>query len=939
MCIDYRALNKLTVKNKWNLPRIDDLLDQLSHAKVFSALDLAQGYHQIRIHPDDVPKTAFCTPFGLYEYKVLSFGLSNAPATFSRVMAETLKEEIRAGFCVVYLDDILVFSNTAEEHLQHLRQVLDKLRLHKFYCKRSKCHFGLTELSYLGFVVSPGHVKVDPKKVEAVSAWPTPQSVHEVRSFLGLANFFRRFIKGFGAMAAPLTALLRQPKKGKGGVAKTKPVKLPADWTPRCDEAFQQIKDALTSAPVLRLPDMTPKPGGKVGELLHPFTVVADACKQGVGAVLLQQGHPVAFESRQFTSTERNYHTGEQELLALVFALEKFRHYVLGTRFTLVTDHEPNTKVQTQSSVFSWTGRKARWAQFLQSYDYELIYKPGKGNVADPLSRKPHNSVSSVLSVLAISTRSNTRAARAAKLAEPSTNPESPPTGGGADSSAVPEGTRTPCYDSTDSTGQDLAQSIRAAYGTDASFRDTVETHKLTERSGFWYKDGLLVVPAVPNLQATILAEAHDCPYAGHLGRLATSNRLRQTGLWWPTMSKDCKRYVDTCFTCQRIKSLNQPKYGKLHPLGTPEDLWYTLSLDWILGLPETGSGHNSLLVGVERLTTYIRLLPTNTRQTAENLAEVFVDEIVKHEGLPAEIVSDRDHLLTSEFWKALTRLLGTRCRLSTAYHKQTDGQNEVMHRAIENCLRAYVSPCLSDWDKHLPMVELALNTRFCERLQSTPFYVCKGRHPRFPLQLQLAKALPQAAEAAKQQPLAVSVVERIQNNVARARELMSQALARLKTREDAHRREHPFLPGNQVWLRAKNLNLKGPRCDKLQLRYVGPYKVVEKVGPVAVRLELPASLKRVHPVFHVDMLKPCNSDGRYQPPPPELVVDETGTHEEFEVEYILRHKDKGRKAPSLWYYVLFKGYDIPEWVRESDLAHSPDLLQEYWSRQATGKQ
>jgi hypothetical protein len=284
MVIDYRAINKLTVKDKYPLPRIDDLLDKLQGAKHFSSFDLSSGNHQVRLLDSDIPKTAFRTPFGSYEFLVLPFGLTNAPATFQRLMNTIFHDFVREGFVVVYLDDLLVYSKTEEEHMTHLERVLDRLWEHQLYAKLSKCNFLTHELKYLGHLVGKDGLKPDPEKIEVINIWPTPTGVHQVRQFLGLANYFRKFIARYSLMAAPLTSLTS--------------TKRPWVWGEVEQHAFQKIKDALTSSPVLVLPDMT-KP--------FELKVISDASDVGVGAILLQDDRPVAYFSKKLNEAERNY--------------------------------------------------------------------------------------------------------------------------------------------------------------------------------------------------------------------------------------------------------------------------------------------------------------------------------------------------------------------------------------------------------------------------------------------------------------------------------------------------------------------------------------------------------------------------------------------------------------------------------------------------------
>ena len=369
MCIDYRALNAISVKNRYPLPRIDELLDQLQGAKVFSALDLWSGYHQVRVAEEDIHKTAFRTRYGHFEFTVLPFGLTNAPATFMNIMNDTLREYLDK-FVVVFLDDILIYSKTPEEHLVHLDSVLATLQKHKLHVKLKKCAFGRTSIPFLGFLVTSEGIRPDPAKIEAVKSWPPPTSVSEVRSFLGFAGFMSRFIKDYSAIAAPLTHLTRSD--------------VPFLWTPDAQSAFQAVKLALTTAPTLVLPELGPD---------SEFTLFTDASITAVGAVLLQdQGkglQPVAYSSRKLNVHEVNYPITELELLAIVDALRTYRCYLEGCkRFTVVTDHDTLKYFLTQPQL---SGRKARWQEFLSPYApcMTIEYRKGALNRADALTRMP----------------------------------------------------------------------------------------------------------------------------------------------------------------------------------------------------------------------------------------------------------------------------------------------------------------------------------------------------------------------------------------------------------------------------------------------------------------------------------------------------------------------------------------------------------------------
>jgi hypothetical protein len=314
MCVDYRALNEVTIKNKYPLPRIDDLFDQLKGAKYFSKIDLRSGYFQLKIRESDIPKTAFVTRYGQFEFTVMSFGLTNAPAYFMNLMNKVFMDELDK-FVVVFIDDILIYSKSMQEHEQHLRVVLEKLRAHKLYAKFSKCEFWLERVAFLGHILTAEGVAVDPEKVEAVSNWQRPTNVSEIRSFLGLAGYYRRFIEGFSKIARPMTELLKKEKKFA--------------WTENCERSFQELKQRLTTAPVLTLPDIH-----------RDFVIYCDASRQGLGCVLMQEGRVVAYASRQLRTHEQNYPTHDLELAAVVHALKIWRHYLIGNKCEIYTDHK-----------------------------------------------------------------------------------------------------------------------------------------------------------------------------------------------------------------------------------------------------------------------------------------------------------------------------------------------------------------------------------------------------------------------------------------------------------------------------------------------------------------------------------------------------------------------------------------------------------------------
>ncbi|GKD24952.1 putative reverse transcriptase domain-containing protein [Tanacetum coccineum] len=334
MCIDYRELNKLTVKNRYPLPRIDDLFDQLQGSSVYSKIDLRSGYHQLRVREEDIPKTAFRTRYGHYEFQVMPFGLTNAPAVFMDLMNRVCKPYLDK-FVIVFIDDILIYSKNKKEHEEHLKQILELLKKEELYAKFSKCEFWIPKVQFLGQVIDSEGIHVDPAKIESIKDWTSPKSPTEIRQFLGLAGYYRRFIEGFSKIAKPMTKLTQK--------------KVKFEWGDKQEAAFQLLKQKLCSAPILALPEGS-----------EDFIAYCDASKKGLGAVLMQREKVISYASRQLKIHEKNYTTHDLELGAVVFALKIWRHYLYGTKCTVFTDHKSLQHILDQKEL---NMRQRRWLE------------------------------------------------------------------------------------------------------------------------------------------------------------------------------------------------------------------------------------------------------------------------------------------------------------------------------------------------------------------------------------------------------------------------------------------------------------------------------------------------------------------------------------------------------------------------------------------------
>ncbi|KAJ9511604.1 hypothetical protein QJQ45_007365 [Haematococcus lacustris] len=922
MCLDYRQLNKITIRDQYPLPRVDDLFDKLSGCTVFSSLDLQAGYNQIRITPEDVPKTAFRTPDGHYQFKVLSFGLCNAPATFQRVMNDAFAPVLNQC-ALVYLDDILVMSKSVDEHLKHLRKVFDLLRLNKLFAKQSKCEFMRTTLKFLGHVIFAGAIAVDP---ESISSWPVPQSLQQLQSFLGAANFVRKFVHNFSVLAAPLTDLC-----GKAGDSF-----LWHNWPADELKAFASLKAAVAQVPMLRLPDHT-----------QPFQVYCDASLQGVGAVLMQDGYPLAYLSKKLSSAERNYTTGEQELLALITACKEWRCYLEGVPFTLFTDHKPLTALPTQKVL---SRRQARWMEFLSRFTFDLQYLPGDANPADPLSRIPAGPQDCAM-VCVVTTRrqakqslerGEVRAAQALPQVPPVGTPSNAPTAVDAlaprptvsDNPVAAHHSRLPeleapsaadtsvHYPAAPAHPLELADHLVHGYRLDPAFTAEADLSGMyMDDHGLWRRTGkgTVMVPNDPELREYILHEMHDAAYAGHVGITKTLERLSRV-FYWDTMRADVRHYVTTCDACQRDKSSTLKPGGLLNPLSIPDYRWESVSMDLITKLPSASHGFDAICVFVDRLSKMVHFVPCKESMNAKGFARLFVDNVFKLHGLPKDMVSDRGPHFHNTFWHHVQKLLGMRGSLSSSYHPQSDGQTERYNRVLEEMLRHYISPTQADWPDYLSLAEFAVNNSWQESIKSTPFLVNTGQSPITPM----LHSLPDKGRC----PEGLSYATWWQDAVAKAKLCMQAAQQRQAAYANQDRREVHYKVGQMVLLSTKNMRLKPGKARKLLPRFVGPFKVLGLVGQVAVNLQLPASMSRLHPVFHVSLIKPyTGTDVGFMPPPVEWLDEEPVYYVERLLDHRHVHAGKAKE-----YLVQWEGYDADHntWEPRSNLVGCDKILAEY---------
>jgi hypothetical protein len=557
-CTDYRALNSITVKDNFPIPTVDELLDELHGAHYFSKLDLRSGYHQILVKPEDRYKTAFRTHQGLYEWLVMPFGLSNAPASFQSLMNHVFQAQLRKSV-LVFFDDILIYSPSWSSHIDHLTEVLQLLRSHSLFAKRSKCCFGFTEVDYLGHTISHHGVHMDKDKVKAVLDWPIPLNLKQLRGFLGLSGYYRRFIRNYATLAAPLTALLKKDA---------------FEWSQAATDAFSALQHAITVAPVLALPDFT-----------KPFILETDASGTGIGAILSQDKHPIAYFSKKLNNSMQHKSAYVRELYAVTEAMAKFRHYILGHKFIIRTDQQ-SLKALTDQTI--QTPEQQKWLHKFLGFDFTIEYKPGKDNIAaDALSRSffmaSSGPVNPLLSTIIAAVNSDPSLSQIKQLCIQGVN-------------------KDPLYH----VKQDIL-----------------------------YWNNKIVVPATPSIIHSILQEFHSSMLGGHAGIARTKARIASQ-FTWPSLSRDVRLFVSQCLTCQQAKSSTAAPAGLLQPLPIPAQIWEDVFMDFITGLPPS-NGFSVIMVVVDRLSKYSHFTPLKSDFTSAKVAEAFLHNVVKLHGFPTK--------------------------------------------------------------------------------------------------------------------------------------------------------------------------------------------------------------------------------------------------------------------------------------------------------------
>ena len=744
-CVDYRKLNAITLQDPFPLPRIDDIFDRLNGSIWFSALDLKAGYWQIEMDEGHICKTAFSTPDGHYEFLRLPFGLKNAPAAFSRIMFQILGD---LPYVEIYLDDITIHSPTIEKHLEDIKEVLQRLKNVSLKINLSKCKWFKTSIQILGHIMNGDTIKMNPKKIELIENWKTPKSVLHIQQFLGLCGYYRRFIKDFSKIAAPMYNLIKKETEW--------------NWDASCEESFKILKEKLVSYPILRQPDLD-----------KPFILQTDACGIAIGAILSQKDdkgdeYACCYSSRLLKGAEIHYGITEKECLAVIWAIKLLRVYLYGNRFTVITDH---AALQWLINIKEPTGRLARWSIYLQAYQFDILHRPGK----------KHQNVDAVSRALCnVDVGTSIDLDTSAKQLDPWED-------------------------------ELLLNYLKTGkFLPGISKRQCVRVQKLAENYQMdgeklkYRKDNLnpefnLEVPKI-NTRHDIIRRTH---LLGHFAVHTVLNQLKEK-YYWKNMIKDIEFIVGNCMQCLR----HQKTPINEHPaLAIPiSGIMDRIGMDLVFGLPETSEGYVGLCVITEALTKYPYAVPIKTKSAMEISRQFF--KYITIFGPPKEIITDQGKEFCNSLMDELSKLVGVEHRVTSSYHPRTNGLTEKFNQTLINALKKHTEDNKQDWIDWIPYILLAYRSRIHSVTGFTPYELMFGRRMNqfdnwnTPLSEDETLAIYQRSIMLKKLyefdvPKVLSTIEKSQQ-------------AQIKRQNDIHNIQHELLEkGTKVFVRGPKLQNK----------------------------------------------------------------------------------------------------------------------------------
>ena len=867
LVIDYRKVNQQIVKSALPIPILEQCLDTLGGNSLFSTIDFASGYFQVELDEDSKYITAFTTGSELFEFNVLPQGLSISPGQFQFLIQSVFKGMTKDQ-AVVYLDDVCFYSQTFQTHLEILSQAFQRIRDANLTLRPDKCHFFMHELKFLGHIVNEKGIAPDPGNLEKVASWPRPTNVKEVRGFVSLCSYYRRMVKDFAHIAFPLHNLTKKD--------------VPFIWTPECESAFLALRERLISSPIVAYPDFD-----------KPFVLTTDASAQAIGAVLSQEHdgieRVVAYYSAALTPTAQRYGAYDREFLAIVSAIRKFKHYLMGTSFTIVTDHKPLVDLRTSSyeKVRDPHNRRARWMTEIDPLNWTIQYKPGVKNMnADQMSRHPDSlrdaqqalevereiGVSQIVTDSTSNDDTNTQDISDQNFIGP--HPTAPP-------KSFHEYIQNHCLDILNGQQLDIGINTVRQYLQNGAFPQVVpsdpwlkalvkdfeqlyvdETDDLVYRTS---KQGIKQVLIPKAWVPCMIEQFHGAPLVGHTAPGAAYKKAMQV-CFWPGMKSDIENRVRTCAQCQKFSNPNPPYKAPLHPI-KPDHPMQIVSMD-IAKLPLSTLGNQYVVTVTDLFTKHVKLFAT-PNQTAVTVAKCFFNDYILTFGIPEALITDQGGQFQSELFQELCKLFGVDKRRSTPYMPSVNGGAERTNRTFKTQLARRLDEYSNKWDLELSKVEFAYNTSIHSSTKFTPYFLQFGREPLLPVQLLLGQTQYTEKSHDYVKSLSRGLIHahaQANTNLAHARELQ----ARYHDRSARFRR---YKKGDRVYYRNPT------QRTKLEPTWLGPFTICDdsQNGLSYKIVNMNDPLARPAQVVHHDKLKPCVEIGTPKTPsgymPPEVQV------------------------------------------------------------------
>jgi len=839
-CVDYRKLNDITVKDSFPLPRIDDIFDHLSQSTYFTTLDFKNGYFQIPLAPTDRPKTAFSTRDNHYQFTVLPQGVKNGPPTFQRIVNQIIGPA-RWKYCLAYIDDVLIFSKTFDEHILHLNEILHLLHSFNFRLSVDKCTIATDRIDYLGHHIRYDQIRPNADNIRGLLESPAPFSSKEIFRFVKAAEYFRKFIPNFSRLAAPLYKYTPSPHNT------TTLISTPFTLSPTEQAAYDQLKHLLSTDLVLQLPNYA-----------LPFKIQTDASKIGIGAVLLQTypegDRPVCYMSKKLSPTQQRWPAIEQECYAVVSAIEQWRHYLHGHHFLVESDHKPLESFTTKSQS---NDKCERWRLKLQSYDFTIRHIAGESNtVADFLSRSPVDPASSDLdyaspptftstgtqttydpsgatiipsSINVVVTRSRTKqpvkpdhAANTTSVTTSSPPPSSTTSSPPPSSSHIND-------PQINFTGDLLV--LKDAQQLDPTTQNIIQNlHRPPYIHSYIFSDGILMhqepnckpVPYVPpgSIRADIMKIYHDTPANGaHFGRDKTIRKIK-TRYYWNNMCSDITNYIKSCLRCNQNNPIRRKPDGHLKPIEPPEGVWQLLAMDFHGPISPTSRRGNKYIISLTDILSKFVIAKAVRDCTADTAARFLQEEVICKYGTPKCILTDNGTHFTSNMMEQLLKRVGIVHLYSTPYHPQTNGQIERFNSTMDSKIASLSNSSRSDWDDQLPYVVFNYNTSCHSTTNTIPFELMYGRSPVLPCDPQNPMVSLQIDSQHFQK-----LHQHISSLTDRARDHLTSAQQLYKSRFDTHRSNPSYTINDIVLIKSFR------HRHKFDIRHEGPYRIVQRLA------------------------------------------------------------------------------------------------------------